>query len=89
MRYKLLGLEQLTKVKERWFREGLRSRLRLYAAFIQCRGGAAVDAGSVRIAFTRALPVNELEAAQTLNEMRGIWDGDTLKSRADAMMGQA
>ena len=38
MRYKLLGLEQLTRVKERWFREGLNGRMRLYAAFLERRG---------------------------------------------------
>ena len=89
MRYKLLGLEQLTKVKERWFREGLRARLGLYAAFVRRLGGAAVDVAAVQICFARALPVNELEVSQMLSGMRGIWDDDTLKARADALMGQA
>ncbi len=66
MRFKLLGLEQLTKVKERWFREGLRQRLRLFAAFLSVRGAAQVDADRVQIVFNRSLPVNELETAQTL-----------------------
>ena len=38
MRFKLLGLEQLTKIKERWFREGLRARLKLFCAFLSLRG---------------------------------------------------
>ena len=89
MRYKLLGLEQLVKVKERWFREGLRGRLSLFAHFISRLGGAAVEVGAVKIIFSRALPVNELEVAQVLEKMRGIWDEETLKLRADALMGQA
>ena len=35
MRFKLLGLEQLTRIKERWF-GGLRQRLRLFAHFLAC-----------------------------------------------------
>ncbi len=88
MRYKLLGLEQLTKIKERWFREGLRSRLRLYAGFMRRRGAAAVDAEAVRIVFTRALPVNELEIAQTLKALHGLVDQEALARRAEALMGQ-
>ncbi|MDR1600411.1 MAG: phage portal protein [Oscillospiraceae bacterium] len=72
MRYKLLGLEQLTKIKERWFREGLRQRLRQYAAALGALGGAALDAERVRISFTRSLPVNDLEIAQTVRTLQGI-----------------
>lgn len=72
MRFKLLGLEQLTRIKERWFREGLRARLRLFCAFLALRGEPEVDAGRVQIVFTRALPVNELEIAQTVSTYRGL-----------------
>ena len=89
MRYKLLGLEQLTRVKERWFREGLRCRLRLYAAFLKCRGCAEVPAERVGIRFTRALPVNELEIAQTLGALSGLMEPEALRARANALLGQA
>lgn len=72
MRFKLLGLEQLTKIKERWFREGLRTRLRLFCAFLASRGEAPVDADRVLIQFSRTLPVNELEIAQTLKTYEGL-----------------
>ena len=72
MRFKLLGLEQLTKIKERWFREGLRARLKLFCAFLSLRGEPALDADRVQIVFTRSLPVNELEIAQTVNAYRGL-----------------
>ena len=87
MRYKLLGLEQLTRIKERWFREALRQRLRAYAAFLACRGEAILDPESVRMAFTRALPVNELETAQTLSALDGILPREELERRAMDMAG--
>ena len=81
MRYKLLGLEQLTKIKERWFREALSGRLARYAAFFNRRGAPALDVDKVRMTFTRALPVNELENAQTVNLLRGLVDDEELKRR--------
>ena len=72
MRFKLLGLEQLTKIKERWFREGLRTRLRLFCAFLARKGAAALNAEKVQITFSRSLPVNDLEIAQTLATYQGM-----------------
>ncbi|GHU81028.1 hypothetical protein AGMMS49992_34170 [Clostridia bacterium] len=72
MRYKLMGFEQLTRVKERWFREGLRSRLRLAARVLSMKGEAALDPERVQIIFNRSLPVNALEEAQALNALRGL-----------------
>jgi len=82
MRYKLLGLEQLTKVKERWFREALRQRLRLFAEFLAMRGAPELNADEVRMAFTRALPVDELERAQTVSALRGLIPDEELQARA-------
>ena len=87
MRYKLLGLEQLTKIKERWFREALRSRMRGYAHFLANRGEKPLDAEDVRMIFTRALPINELETAQTLNALNGILPTEELCRRAMRMDG--
>jgi SPP1 family phage portal protein len=72
MRFKLLGLEEVTKIKERWFREALRTRLRLFANFLQIKGAAAVDVDKVQITFSRSLPVNELEIAQMLAAYDGL-----------------
>ncbi len=88
MRYKLLGLEQLTRVKERWFREGLAARLALYGAFLQRRGGMELRPQDVRIVFTRSLPVNGLEEAQTLNALSGFADRDALKDHAAVILGE-
>ncbi len=72
MKFKLLGLEQLTKIKERWFREGLRWRLRLFGNFLAIKGAPKLDADAVTLTFTRSLPVNDLEIAQTVQNLQGI-----------------
>ena len=87
MRYKLLGLEQLTKIKERWFREALRERLRLFAGFLSLKGAPALDADAVRMVFTRALPVNELEAAQVVEKLHGIVPDEALLAQLPFMEG--
>lgn len=78
MRYKLLGLEQLTADKERWFREGLRCRLRLFARYMQLTSMAQLDPERVTMTFTRSLPVNESEAAQTVALLHGIVPDEVL-----------
>ncbi len=55
MKYKLLGLEQMASVKERWFREGLRTRIALYARMTALAGGPVLDAAKVVCRFERAL----------------------------------
>jgi len=72
MRYKLLGLEQLTSIKERYFREGLRQRVRLLAHYLMLLGGKDICAGDVRFVFTRSLPVNDVEQAQIVSQLHGI-----------------
>ncbi len=72
MRFKLLGFEQRVKIKERWFREALRTRLRRMAHFLEVQGAAELDIDQVQITFSRALPVNDLEIARTVQAYRGI-----------------
>lgn len=72
MRYKLFGLEQLTNTKERWFKEGLRCRMRLFARFLAVRGARLLDAETVTITMKRSLPVNEVEAAQVVQTLHGM-----------------
>lgn len=66
MRYKLFGLEQLVGQKEQWFREGLHGRLECLQCFLELKGAPVCDIRQVQIAFTRSLPVNDLEISQTL-----------------------
>ena len=78
MKFKLLGLDQLVRMKERWFREGLRERLRRFAHFLQVQGARPVDADSVQMLFARSLPVNDLEISQTVMNYRGFVPDDML-----------
>ena len=78
MRFKLLGFEQHTKIKERWFREALRERLRRMAHFLCVQGAAGFDVDQVQITFKRSLPANELEIAKTVQAYQGIVPDDIL-----------
>lgn len=77
MKYKLFGLEQLTKIKEQWFREGLKARLQLFAAFYAVKGCPSLDVSDVKIEFTRAMPANLLELAQTVQAADGAMSTET------------
>ena len=72
MRYKLLGFEQIVKIKERYFREGLKKRIRLFCNVLSIKGQPAIDPEQVEISFTRNLPVNELENAQIVSMLQGV-----------------
>ena len=63
MKYKLMGFEQIIRVKERWFTEGLRARLQLFINYLTLRGAEALDVADVRIRFTHAMPANQAENA--------------------------
>ena len=69
IRYKLMGLEQLTRGKERWFREGLKERLSCYAHFLSVKGERALDESQVQIPF---IYLNIYLAASGLS--CSIWD---------------
>lgn len=81
MKYKLLGLEQLCRLKERWFREALQERMRCYAHFLAVKGGRALDEKNIRILFTRTLPESALETAQMVKTLEGMVPDDILLSQ--------
>lgn len=80
MKYKLIGLENIAKVKERYFKEGLYYRLKLFANIIRIKGGGDVNIDEIDIKFTRSLPQNELEIAQTIATLQGTISNQTLIS---------
>lgn len=88
MKYKLLGLEQLTCLKERWFREALTERLRCYAHFLSVKGSRSVDPAAVRITFTRTLPESALDAAQMVKTLEGIVPDQVLLSQLPFLDGE-
>ena len=81
MRYKLLGLEQLTRVKERYFCEGLRQRVRRFNRYLGLLGTPELVPEEVRFVFTRTLPVNETEEAAIVRDLHGIVPDELLLPR--------
>lgn len=59
MKYKLMGLERVASVKERWFREGLRTRLAIYARMLALAGTAEMDAARIECRFQRGTVESE------------------------------
>lgn len=78
MKYKLFGLEQLAVVKERYYIQGLRERLKLFANILTVKA-KAVDVSVVQITMIRNLPENEL-TIQELVSLIGLVSNDTLLS---------
>ncbi|WP_438312243.1 phage portal protein [Sporosarcina sp. FA9] len=76
MKYKLLGLEQLAVIKERYYIQGLRERLKLFANILGVKG-KAVDVDDVVITMTRNLPENEM-TVQELVSLRDFASDETL-----------
>lgn len=70
MKYKLLGLEQLTGMKQQWFTEGLRQRLKLFGKYLALRGAREPDPAGVNVTFTRSLPENLTETAEVIKNAR-------------------
>ena len=77
MEYKLLGLEMLTKVKERYYRKGLKKRIKMFCHFLNLKS-IEVDAGAVVPTFSRSLPKNLIEIAQMVNMLSGSVSQKTL-----------
>lgn len=81
MEFKLLGLENITKIKTRYYKKGLRKRLRIFSAWLQTSEGKNVDAAGITPTFTRALPKNLLEISQIVANLWGKVSRKTLLSQ--------
>lgn len=77
MEYKLLGLEMITKVKERQYKKGLRKRIRLYCNFLNMKA-VLMEAGSIMATFSRALPKNLQELSQIVANLQNNVSAKTL-----------
>lgn len=77
MEYKLLGLEMITKVKERNYKKGLRKRIRLFCNFLGMQA-IQMEAGSIVATFSRALPKNLQELAAIVANLSGNVSAKTL-----------
>lgn len=77
MEYKLLGLEMLTKTKEKWYRRGLRKRLDIFLYFLNLKG-TSLNEADIEVTFSRSLPKNLYELSQIVNNLA---DDVTLEKR--------
>lgn len=82
IKYKLLGFEQNTKNKERYFEKGLMKRFRLYNNFLVTKSVMSiVPCEEVDAIFKRNLPSNDFEVSQMINNLDGRVDSETLISQ--------
>lgn len=70
--YKFFPLDQVIKVKEKYFKECIKNRLRLYNRFRHLTGQAVIDVSDIKIKFKHILPANTLEEAQKASMLNGI-----------------
>ena len=77
MEYKLLGLEMLTTIKTRYFRKGLRKRIRIFCHFLKLKQ-ILLEANSIVPHFNRTLPKNLVELSNIVANLKGSVTDRTL-----------
>ena len=80
MEFKLLGMENITKIKTRYYKKGIRKRLRIFAAWMALKG-ESVDISGIDPVFTRCMPKNLLEISQWVSNLWGKVSRKTLLSQ--------
>lgn len=80
MEFKLLGLEMITKIKQRYYAKGLKKRIKLFANYLGLTQ-IAIDANSIIPHFSRSLPKNLLEISQIVSNLDGKVSQETLLSQ--------
>lgn len=76
MKYKLLGFEQLGRIKERYFKKGLRERLKLIENIEGTRANN-IKSSDIDISMKRSLPVDDELLAKIANETEGFLSWET------------
>ena len=82
--YKLLAFEQHIKDKERYFEDALMDHFRIYNYFLVTKSSMSkVPTEEIDAVFKRALPQNDLETSQMINNLvgSGIVDKETLAAQ--------
>lgn len=77
MRYKLVGFENNASAIEGQMKKALQKRIELICEVLHLTG-TDEDWRDIEIIFTRNLPVNVVEIAQVVNQLRGIVSDETL-----------
>ena len=80
MEFKLLGMENITKIKTRYYKKGLRKRIRIFQTWLALKG-INVDTTGIKQIFTRCMPKNLLEISQWVSNLWGKVSKKTLLSQ--------
>lgn len=80
MEFKLLGMENITKIKTRYYKKGLRKRMRIFAKWLSMKG-RSVDITGIKSVFTRCMPKNLLEISTWVSNLWGKVSKKTLLSQ--------
>lgn len=81
MEFKLLGIENITKIKTRYYRKALRKRIRIFCGWLALNRIAQIDPRTIEASFTRGLPKNLLEISQMVTNLQGLVSRRTLLSQ--------
>lgn len=82
MKYKLLAFEQLGKTKERYFKQGLRKRLKLISNIENMRE-RNIDSSLIDITMKRTLPIDDELLARIAQATEGLISWETRVKRFD------
>lgn len=77
IKFKTLGTENLTSIKERKFKKGLQQRLELMATIAAIKGTSFIWE-DIEITFTRNLPSNDSDVSAMVNNLKDIVSTETL-----------
>lgn len=80
MEFKLLGMENITKIKTRYYKKGIRKRIRIFNNWLALKG-KQVDTTGIKPVFTRCMPKNLLEISQWISNLWGKVSRKTLLSQ--------
>lgn len=80
MEFKLLGMENITKIKTRYYKKGIRKRIRIFSTWLALKG-KNVDTAGIKSVFTRCMPKNLLEISQWVSNLWGKVSRKTLLSQ--------
>ena len=80
MKYKLMGLENITGLKEAKFKKGLMRRIELLCNFLNLATNDLMLYTDIQPIFTRNKPKNEVELANMVKGLYGILSDETLIS---------
>lgn len=80
LKYKLLGMENATAIKEREFKHGLEQRIKLIVNFLNLKG-QSFDATDITMVFTRNMPTNLTSITDTVTKLKGMLSDQTLLSQ--------